>query len=76
METMTIGEIIEALLQIGKERGSDTPVMMLPVENDEPLNITSVNLGFDEEGHPVANFTTDEYSHITIARRNDVYAKN
>ena len=60
MKTMTIDKIVNALQQIGKDYGMDTLVMMLPVENDEPLDITSVNLGFDEEGHPVANFTTGE----------------
>jgi len=60
MESMTIAEVIQALNQIGDEYGMNIPVVMLPSENDEPYAISSVNVGFDEDGQPVANFTTDE----------------
>ena len=60
MDTMTVGDVISALTAIAKEYGSDTPAVMLPQENDEPITITSVNVGYYEMGRPVASFTSEE----------------
>ena len=58
-ETMTIHDVIRTLQDIENDVGPDTPAMMLPQENDEPYPITAVNLGYDDFGQQVANFTTD-----------------
>lgn len=60
MDTMTVGDVISALTAIEEVYGSDIPAVMLPQENDEPITITAVNVGYDDAGHPVANFTTEE----------------
>lgn len=57
---LTIDEVVKALMEIREEFGGDIPVAMLPDENNEPYAVTGVNCGYDEEGKPVANFTTDD----------------